>query len=622
MSVKQKIGESHMGALVKLRELGKREHDHHLPLHGGDELSADSEPPKSSTNAVNSGRSSQAYSDISSPRRNQFSTNASDIALQNLDANNVAHLTETSAIPARTGMDEETAEELKYYMHQVYLVIQPVMMCIVLSIFWVKIAYSSSNSDYRQVVKVSTSYITTGSSSGSFSSGSSSSSLLSSFGTAAIIISQIIVVTIIIVCLFKYGCIKILTGFFMIVVLFLLAFMGYLLMLNLVEVFSIPLDYLTMCFALWNFAVMGLVAVFWKAPLWLQQAYMTVMSSLMAFSLTGLEEWTTWILLGLLAIWDLVAVLCPFGPLRILVESSRSQQREIPALLYSVNAVWIMATPSKWMHETLNNQPATISPPANSNTQESSNVSRQIPVPPEPVYSNQRQSNGVTSTDAFNRQINTTQIANRQSDPLSSISPHNASQTRDSFLYFDFGDFGFLDSNSRTAQLSSNGTSTRPTTRLNANNNHSDERPVSASGTGYAENRHTSSNGFVRLDSSTDFQEGPHDRESDAAVHERAEGDEDDEEEERSGLKLGLGDFVFYSVLIARASVYDWVTTVCCTVAVLTGLNATIYLLAIYKKALPALPISIAFGILFFFVAKQTLVPFVALVGALGGVGL
>ncbi|RUO96005.1 hypothetical protein BC936DRAFT_142815, partial [Jimgerdemannia flammicorona] len=45
---------------------------------------------------------------------------------------------------------------------------------------------------------------------------------------------------------------------------------------------------------------------------------------------------------------DLIAVLCPFGPLRILVESSRTQQQEVPALLYSVNAVWFMATPPNY----------------------------------------------------------------------------------------------------------------------------------------------------------------------------------------------------------------------------------------------------------------------------------
>jgi presenilin 1 len=72
---------------------------------------------------------------------------------------------------------------------------------------------------------------------------------------------------------------------------------------NLVQVFFIPLDYITMVFALWNFAMVGLVSIFWKGPLWLQQCYLTIMSSLMAFSLTGLEQWTTWILLGLLAIW-------------------------------------------------------------------------------------------------------------------------------------------------------------------------------------------------------------------------------------------------------------------------------------------------------------------------------
>jgi len=67
----------------------------------------------------------------------------------------------------------------------------------------------------------------------------------------------------------------------MVVVAMLLGFMGYILVLNLIQVLRIPLDYVTMSFALWNFAATGLVSVFWKGPMWLQQVYLTVMSSLM-----------------------------------------------------------------------------------------------------------------------------------------------------------------------------------------------------------------------------------------------------------------------------------------------------------------------------------------------------
>lgn len=76
-------------------------------------------------------------------------------------------------------------------------------------------------------------------------------------------------------------------------------------------------------------------------------------------------------------------------------------------------------------------------------------------------------------------------------------------------------------------------------------------------------------------------------------------------------IKLGLGDFIFYSVLVGRAAMYDMLTAYMSYLAIVAGLGATLLLLALYQKALPALPVSIGLGVAFYFAARLLLEPFV-----------
>ena len=77
-------------------------------------------------------------------------------------------------------------------------------------------------------------------------------------------------------------------------------------------------------------------------------------------------------------------------------------------------------------------------------------------------------------------------------------------------------------------------------------------------------------------------------------------------------VKLGLGDFVFYSVLVSNAFASHVAAGAACFVATLLGLGGTFALLAAYRRALPALPLSILAGVFAYAAVEYAAIPVLA----------
>ncbi|CAJ1006989.1 putative Presenilin [Leishmania naiffi] len=72
-------------------------------------------------------------------------------------------------------------------------------------------------------------------------------------------------------------------------------------------------------------------------------------------------------------------------------------------------------------------------------------------------------------------------------------------------------------------------------------------------------------------------------------------------------FKLGLGDFIFYSLLVSRASLSGFVSWGFCVVSILVGMMGTLLSLLLFRnslRALPALPCSIFLSIVVFVLCR------------------
>ncbi|XP_037088034.1 presenilin homolog [Pollicipes pollicipes] len=388
----------------------------------------------------------------------------------------------SDADAAQQQQQEEEEEELKYGASHVIKLYTPVTLCMV-----VVVATISSIPFYRE--KPTTYLLYT-----PFHEVSEDAGIKAwnAFANAGILISVIVFMTFVILILYKYRCYKFIHGWLILSSFMLLFLFTYIYMEEVLTAYNVPLDYISIVLSLWNFGVVGMVAIHWKAPLVVQQAYLIFMSALMALIfIKFMPEWTTWVVLGVISVWDLIAVLCPHGPLRKLVETAQDRNEQIfPALIYSSTVIYstvLMASGDE--------------PPAR---------------PP------RRRSAAEDAEDGGFSQMNE---ASRE---------ERAARRRQQIVH-----------------------------QPPAGERQPPPQPQFA------------------------------------------------EEEEERGIKLGLGDFIFYSVLVGKASSYgDWNTTIACFVAILIGLSLTLLLLAIIKTALPALPISITFGLVFYFATRAVIAPF------------
>ncbi|KAK9106845.1 hypothetical protein Syun_022856 [Stephania yunnanensis] len=325
-------------------------------------------------------------------------------------------------------------------------------------------------------------------------------------------VAVITVTTFILVLLFYFRCTKFLKFYMGFSAFVVLGFMGGEIALFLIRVFSFPIDCVTFVVILFNFAVVGVLAVFVpKMPILVTQGYMVVIGMLVAYWFTMLPEWTTWALLVALALYDLAAVLLPGGPLRLLVELAMSRDEEIPALVYE-------ARPVNY-HDV---DPRTA------------NVARTL-------WRGRNSGSGSGSVE----------ISDSNSSPEVWLSDGGGGEGRETRVVV----VGEGQNSEALPELLAplvNRELEGPGTR------------VDCGGEGNASMDGWAIEG-IGLGSS-------------------------------GAIKLGLGDFIFYSVLVGRAAMYDFMTVYACYLAIIAGLGITLMLLAFYRKALPALPVSILLG--------------------------
>lgn len=530
--------------------------------------------------------------------------------------------------------------------------------------------------------------------------------LLLDFANGLVIVCVIGTMTFGIVLLYKYRCMKVLIGYMMFSSMTLLGVLGAELFNVAIEKYRIPIDWFTFVFGIFNFAVVGVTAIFYGlgVPTYVTQGYLICSSVIISWQLSHFDTMSTWTLLIMLGLYDLCAVLTPCGPLRALVNlMSDEDSPEMPGLLYEAEIPEGLKRPVMSGRGTANGRgeegggnrgdngdddqdsgsEGSVSPPSSmvaesyqrptvhDNSDQNDHVveratSSSGDVELLPVGSTERahvSTAAGTTTATIDRQrsdtssrsgvsvatstpasratvmipfaiaklyrlklksapssgkasagrrlrekrpvppdhISTSPLLN--SDSVGSVEDEDSSSSPsehgngDDVASYVIPDVEYAPGQMQTiveAILPRNGATVVKQPRRSLQSDKEDRYGI------------IGADGTLKRVLFVDRKNGK--------VYEEMSDDDDDSAYEgrfSNTIKLGLGDFIFYSVLVAKSAQYSFPCFISSFLVILAGLGGTLVLLAVYKHALPALPISIFFAVGFYVLVRFMAEPWI-----------
>lgn len=438
-----------------------------------------------------------------------------------------------------------------------------------------------------------------------------------------VIVAVITAMTFLIVILYKYRCMKLLLAYMVLSSMLLLGFLASVMFEVAIDRYDLVVDKVSFWLFIYNFSVVGTMSIFYSRPFpaYITQAYLILTSVIVAWQLSFFDDWTAWVLLVLLALYDLYAVLTPCGPLKALVNlMSQEDAPRLPGLLYeaqlprSSNRNTVVNTRRSSTQPRTEPEERTPAPPSDKSVRDSDTqrteptASTGIEMTLQDNTMPATESRTETSSSSSNSSSNLPESTLQQSQHAPAADPLEAPPVTHRIPL----------AIAKLYKLPLADDPTPPWRRGERPEYTPDELQSTVTAVFPARGGRVLLHNRQRRDHPMRYsvldRHGVHKRllfvDTEGKVMEDLR-EEKEDEKDRTSIRLGLGDFIFYSILVSKAALYSFTTFAACTLVILCGLGLTLAILAVRGHALPALPISIFLGVVFYLLTRYSMQPFI-----------